>query len=78
MQIFADFAGYSLIAIGLARLFGYALPDNFRFPYIAQSFSEFWTRWHMSLSAWLRDYVYYPAGRQPQRPATAPMSICCW
>jgi alginate O-acetyltransferase complex protein AlgI len=62
VQIFADFAGYSLIAIGLARLFGYALPDNFRFPYISQSFSEFWTRWHMSLSAWLRDYVYYPLG----------------
>ncbi len=62
VQIFADFAGYSLIAIGLARLFGYALPDNFRFPYIAQTFSEFWTRWHMSLSAWLRDYVYYPLG----------------
>jgi alginate O-acetyltransferase complex protein AlgI len=62
IQIFADFAGYSLIAIGLARLFGYALPDNFRFPYISQTFSEFWTRWHMSLSAWLRDYVYYPLG----------------
>lgn len=62
VQIFADFAGYSLIAIGLAKLFGYALPDNFRFPYIAQTFSEFWTRWHMSLSAWLRDYVYYPLG----------------
>jgi alginate O-acetyltransferase complex protein AlgI len=62
IQIFSDFAGYSLIAIGLARLFGYALPDNFRFPYIAQTFSEFWTRWHMSLSAWLRDYVYYPLG----------------
>jgi alginate O-acetyltransferase complex protein AlgI len=62
IQIFSDFAGYSLIAIGLARLFGYALPDNFRFPYIAETFSEFWTRWHMSLSAWLRDYVYYPLG----------------
>jgi len=62
IQIFSDFAGYSLIAIGLARLFGYALPDNFRFPYISQTFSEFWTRWHMSLSAWLRDYVYYPLG----------------
>jgi alginate O-acetyltransferase complex protein AlgI len=62
MQIFADFAGYSLIAIGLAKLFGYALPDNFRFPYIAETFSEFWTRWHMSLSAWLRDYLYIPLG----------------
>lgn len=62
IQIFSDFAGYSLIAIGLARLFGYGLPDNFRFPYMSESFSEFWTRWHMSLSAWLRDYVYYPLG----------------
>lgn len=61
-QIFADFAGYSLIAIGLARLFGYNLPTNFLFPYIAQTFSEFWTRWHMSLSAWLREYLYYPLG----------------
>jgi alginate O-acetyltransferase complex protein AlgI len=68
IQIFADFAGYSLIAIGLARLFGYALPDNFRFPYISQSFSEFWTRWHMSLSAWLRDYVYYPLGGNRKGP----------
>ncbi|MBA2587656.1 MAG: MBOAT family protein [Alphaproteobacteria bacterium] len=68
IQIFSDFAGYSLIAIGLARLFGYALPDNFRFPYIAQSFSEFWTRWHMSLSAWLRDYVYYPLGGNRKGP----------
>ncbi len=62
MRIFADFAGYSLIAIGLARLLGYELPQNFNFPYIAESFSEFWTRWHMSLSAWLREYLYYPLG----------------
>jgi alginate O-acetyltransferase complex protein AlgI len=68
IQIFADFAGYSLIAIGLARMFGYALPDNFRFPYIAETFSEFWTRWHMSLSAWLRDYVYYPLGGNRKGP----------
>jgi alginate O-acetyltransferase complex protein AlgI len=61
-QIFADFAGYSLIAIGLARLFGYRLPTNFLFPYISQSFAEFWTRWHMSLSAWLREYLYFPLG----------------
>jgi len=62
MQIFADFAGYSLIAIGLAKLFGYNLPENFRFPYISESFSEFWTRWHISLSAWMRDYLYFPLG----------------
>jgi alginate O-acetyltransferase complex protein AlgI len=62
MQIFADFAGYSLIAIGLARLFGYELMTNFNFPYISQSLSEFWRRWHISLSTWLRDYLYIPLG----------------
>jgi len=62
MQIFSDFAGYSLIAIGVASLFGYSLPTNFNFPYIAQSFSEFWQRWHISLSTWLRDYLYFPLG----------------
>ena len=62
MQIFADFAGYSLIAIGVAGLFGYRLPKNFDFPYIAASFSEFWRRWHISLSTWLRDYLYFPLG----------------
>jgi alginate O-acetyltransferase complex protein AlgI len=62
MRIFADFAGYSLIAIGLAKLLGYELPQNFNFPYISESFSEFWTRWHMSLSSWLREYLYYPLG----------------
>ncbi len=62
MQIFADFAGYSLIAIGLARLFGYELCQNFNFPYLSASFREFWTRWHISLSGWLRDYLYIPLG----------------
>jgi alginate O-acetyltransferase complex protein AlgI len=62
MQIFADFAGYSLIAIGLALLFGYRLPANFEFPYISESFSEFWRRWHISLSSWLREYLYIPLG----------------
>ncbi len=62
MQIFADFAGYSLIAIGLAALLGYRLPDNFNFPYISRSFAEFWTRWHMSLSSWLKEYLYLPLG----------------
>ncbi len=62
MQIFADFAGYSLIAIGLAALFGYQFPINFDFPYLSTSITEFWRRWHMSLSAWLRDYLYIPLG----------------
>ena len=61
-QIFADFAGYSLIAIGLAKLLGYRLPDNFNFPYLASSVSDFWRRWHISLSSWLRDYLYIPLG----------------
>lgn len=61
-QIFADFAGYSLIAIGLAALLGYRLPDNFNFPYSARSISDFWRRWHISLSSWLRDYLYIPLG----------------
>lgn len=62
MQIFADFAGYSLIAIGLGRLFGYELPQNFNFPYVSRSLAEFWRRWHISLSTWLRDYLYIPLG----------------
>jgi alginate O-acetyltransferase complex protein AlgI len=61
-QIYADFFGYSAIAIGLGLLFGYRLPINFNLPYIAASFSEFWTRWHMSLSNWLRTYLYIPLG----------------
>lgn len=68
MQIFADFAGYSLIAIGTARLFGYELRINFNFPYIARSFSDFWRRWHISLSSWLRDYLYIPLGGNRKGP----------
>jgi alginate O-acetyltransferase complex protein AlgI len=62
LQIFADFAGYSLIAIGLGALFGYKLPPNFNFPYLSCSITEFWRRWHLSLSSWLRDYLYFPLG----------------
>lgn len=61
-QIFADFAGYSLIAIGIAALFGYRLPQNFNFPYLSASIAEFWRRWHISLSSWLKDYLYIPLG----------------
>ena len=61
-QIFADFAGYSLIAIGLARLFGYHFKNNFNFPYIALSFRDFWKRWHISLSTFLMEYLYIPLG----------------
>jgi alginate O-acetyltransferase complex protein AlgI len=61
-RIFSDFAGYSLIAIGLAAALGYKLPTNFNFPYRSQSLTEFWTRWHITLSTWIRDYLYIPLG----------------
>ena len=62
VQIFADFAGYSSIAIGLSAFFGYNIPVNFNRPYKAQSFANFWSRWHISLSTWLRQYLYFPLG----------------
>jgi D-alanyl-lipoteichoic acid acyltransferase DltB (MBOAT superfamily) len=61
-QIYGDFAGYSYIAIGTAKLFSFDLMTNFRQPYLALSFSDFWKRWHISLSTWFRDYVYIPLG----------------
>lgn len=61
-QIYGDFSGYSDIAIGCARLFGFNLSQNFAFPYFSRSISEFWRRWHISLSSWFRDYVYLPLG----------------
>jgi D-alanyl-lipoteichoic acid acyltransferase DltB (MBOAT superfamily) len=62
VQIFCDFAGYSTCAIGVALMLGFELPDNFRFPYAALGFSDFWRRWHISLSTWLRDYLYISLG----------------
>ncbi len=61
-QIYADFYGYSLIAIGTAKAMGVNLMDNFKTPYFAKSISEFWQRWHISLSTWFRDYLYIPLG----------------
>src|SRR5688572_18835656 len=61
-QIFFDFAGYSTCAIGVAMCLGFTLPENFRFPYAAIGFSDFWRRWHITLSSWLRDYLYIPLG----------------
>ncbi len=60
LQIYADFSGYSDIAIGLGRLLGYRFPENFDRPYQARDIAEFWRRWHMTLSSWLRDYLYFP------------------
>ena len=61
-QLFCDFAGYSTCAIGAAACLGFSLPRNFRFPFAAIGFSDFWQRWHISLSSWLRDYIYIPLG----------------
>jgi alginate O-acetyltransferase complex protein AlgI len=68
-QIFCDFAGYSTTAIGVALCLGFAMPDNFRFPYAAVGFSDFWRRWHITLSSWLRDYLYIPLGGNRHGPA---------
>ncbi|MBO4848466.1 MAG: MBOAT family protein [Clostridia bacterium] len=62
LQIYFDFAGYSQMAIGLGRMFGFTIPQNFNYPYIAYSMTDFWRRWHITLSRWFRDYVYIPLG----------------
>ena len=62
LQIYFDFSGYSDMAIGLGKMFGFELLENFNYPYISQSITEFWRRWHISLGTWFRDYVYIPLG----------------
>lgn len=62
LQIYFDFSGYSDMAIGLGKMFGFSLPENFNYPYISKSASEFWRRWHISLGSFFRDYVYIPMG----------------
>ncbi len=61
-QIYFDFSGYSDMAIGLGRIFGFDFPENFRYPYMARSITDFWRRWHITLSTWFREYVYIPLG----------------
>lgn len=62
LHIYFDFSGYSDMAIGLGRIFGFYFPENFRYPYISGSITEFWRRWHISLGSWFRDYLYIPLG----------------
>ena len=62
LQIYFDFSGYSDMAIGLGKLFGFEFPENFNYPYMSKSVTEFWRRWHMTLGNWFRDYVYIPMG----------------
>ena len=66
VRILCDFSGYSDIAIGLAKLCGLQVPKNFNYPYVAQNIQDFWRRWHMSLSSWIRDYIYIPLGGSRQ------------
>jgi alginate O-acetyltransferase complex protein AlgI len=74
-QIFCDFAGYSTTAIGTALCLGFCMPDNFRFPYAAIGFSDFWRRWHITLSSWLRDYLYIPLGGNRHGPARTQIAL---
>ena len=69
LQIYFDFSGYSDMAIGLGRMFGFRFNENFNYPYAARSVTDFWRRWHISLSSWFRDYVYIPLGGNRVRPA---------
>lgn len=62
LQIYFDFSGYSLMAIGLGRMLGFEFPENFNYPYVSRSITEFWRRWHMTLGSWFREYVYIPLG----------------
>ena len=62
LQVYFDFSGYSDMAIGMARCFGFRLSENFRYPYAAASLRQFWERWHISLSSWIREYLYVPLG----------------
>ena len=74
-QIYCDFSGYSDMAIALALALGFALPDNFRAPYGALGFSDFWRRWHISLSSWLRDYLYVPLGGNRKGPVRTAINL---
>ena len=81
IQLYADFSGYSDMAIGIGKLFGLRLPMNFAYPYFSRSTAEFWRRWHMSLSFWIRDYVYIPLGGSrvatPRRVFNVLVSFLC-
>ena len=74
-QIYGDFSGYSDIAIGIAKLFGFNLMTNFKFPYFSRNIGEFWRRWHISLSTWFRDYLYIPLGGSKVNKAKAIRNI---
>lgn len=74
-QIYCDFSGYSDMAIGIALMFGYALGENFRWPYLSASITDFWRRWHISLSSWLRDYLYISLGGNRRGPTRTQINL---
>lgn len=74
-QIYFDFSGYSDMAIGLGSIFGFKIPENFNFPYIARSIKDFWRRWHISLSTWFRDYLYIPLGGNKKGPTRTYLNL---
>ena len=74
-QIYFDFSGYSDMAIGLGRIFGFPFPENFNYPYISQSITDFWRRWHITLSSWFREYVYIPLGGNRRGRARTYMNL---
>jgi alginate O-acetyltransferase complex protein AlgI len=76
LQIYFDFSGYSDMAIGMGRMFGFHFLENFDYPYISKSITEFWRRWHISLSTWFRDYVYIPLGGNRKGAARQILNIC--
>ncbi|MBR3645384.1 MAG: MBOAT family protein [Lachnospiraceae bacterium] len=76
LQIYFDFSGYSDMAIGIGRMIGFTFPENFNYPYIALSVSDFWRRWHMSLTTWFRDYVYFPLGGSHKGLKRNILNIC--
>jgi alginate O-acetyltransferase complex protein AlgI len=74
-QIYFDFSGYSDMAIGLGRMFGFVIPENFRSPYLSESITDFWRRWHISLSTWFRDYLYVPLGGNRRGPVRVYLNL---
>ena len=77
IQIYFDFSGYSDMAIGLGRMFGFRLLENFDYPYVSRSITEFWRRWHISLSSWFRDYLYIPLGGNRRGPLRTYFNLVC-
>ena len=75
-QIYFDFSGYSDMAIGMARMLGFRLAENFRDPYLATSFTDFWQRWHISLSSWIKEYLYIPLGGNRVSPVRSQLNLC--